>query len=168
MIWKDAERDAQTATIAHRLNESNRSTVPGAVERSSNDRKTDSARLVVPQERNKRKDIGKEKRRYTMADKIKSYCKRPGQVPETVVVTLSIAGIGEYVELHIGQQDINQDSAVLHTKNGFLRGLPYNCEICGVKFYGNILFVGIKGKSFADMSINYAEFKKMCPSLWEV
>ena len=103
-----------------------------------------------------------------MADKIKAYCKRPGQVPETVVVTLSIAGIGEYVEQDLAQHDISKDCAVIHTKDDSFMGLPYNCNVCGTKFYGNILFVGIKGKSFADVPIDCADFQKIFKSLWEV
>lgn len=40
---------------------------------------------------------------------------------------------------------------IICNEEGRLRGLPYNCTILGVDFYGDILIAGVKGDEFADI-----------------
>ena len=46
-------------------------------------------------------------------------------------------------------------------------GMPYNCNVCGVDFVGPIVFIGVDGEEFADLPIEFADFKKMFKNLWE-
>ena len=103
-----------------------------------------------------------------MADKIKAHCKRPGQVPRSVWVTNSLKNLQNYVGGYIEAVTLANDCAIICNEEGRLLELPYNCNFCGIDLYGDILFVGVKDDEFVDMPVSFAEFKKRCPSLWEV
>ena len=103
-----------------------------------------------------------------MADKIKAFAKRPGQPPRSVWVTNSLKNLQTYVGGYIEAVTLTSDCAVICNEEGRILGLPHNCNVAGIDFVGDILFVGIKGEEFADMPIDFAAFKKMFKSLWEV
>lgn len=102
-----------------------------------------------------------------MADKIRAVSKRPGQVPRSVWVTNSLKTLQNYVGGYIQAVPISQDCVVICNEEGRLFGFPHNCDVCGIDFVGDILFVGVKGEEFADLPVSFAEFKAMFSNLWE-
>ena len=102
-----------------------------------------------------------------LADKIKVYAKRPGQPPKSVWVTNSLKNLQNYVGGYIEAVTLAEDCAIICNEEGRILGLPHNCNVAGVDFVGDILFVGVNGEEFADMPIDFASFKKMFKGLWE-
>lgn len=63
---------------------------------------------------------------------------------------------------------IAEDCAIICNEEGRLLGMPHNCIVCGVDFVGPIVFVGVDGEEFSDLTISFGDFKRMFRSLWEV
>ena len=103
-----------------------------------------------------------------MADKIKAYCKRPGQPPRSGGVSNSLENLQNYVGGMIEVVTIAKDCCIICNEEGRILGMEHNCTVCGVDFVGDILFVGVAGEEFADMPIAFADFKQMFSQLWEV
>ena len=57
------------------------------------------------------------------------------------------AAVGGYIET----VTLVEDLVVICNEEGRLMGLPWNCTIRGVGFYGTILLVGINGDDFGDV-----------------
>lgn len=53
------------------------------------------------------------------------------------------------------------DMCILCDEEGRLKGLPYNCEICGINFCGTILAVGVDGEEFTDVPISLETWEEM-------
>ena len=103
-----------------------------------------------------------------MADNIKAYCKRPGEVPRSVWVTNSLKNLQNYVGGHIEVVTIATDCCIICNEEGRILKMPHNCTVAGIDFVGDILFVGISGENFSDMPIEFKDFKRMFKFLWEV
>ena len=58
------------------------------------------------------------------------------------------AAVGGYIE----SVALFTDLAVICNEEGRLKGMPFNCEVCGIGFVGPIVFVGVAGDAFADLS----------------
>lgn len=102
-----------------------------------------------------------------MADKIRVLTKRPGQPPRSVWMSNSLENFQTAVGGYIETVTLAEDTAIICNEEGRLLGLPYNCEICGVSFVGDIVFVGVKGEGFADLPIDYRTAKELFGWLWE-
>lgn len=103
--------------------------------------------------------------------KIRAIIKQPGRAPFTAWVSARPENLQEIVG---GYTDINfffKDLAVIYNMeswhSGLLKGLPYNCEILGMDFYGTIIFVGVdKNREFCNVPGSFRNFKTMFPKLW--
>lgn len=102
-----------------------------------------------------------------MADKIRVLSKRPGQPPRSVWMANSLENFQTAVGGYIEVVTLAEDLVIICNEEGRLKGLPYNCDICGVSFVGDIIFVGVKDEEFADLPINYKAAKEMFGWLWE-
>lgn len=82
---------------------------------------------------------------------MKVFFKEPGkairqmQIPNELHVLQKV--IGGYIE----SVTLCTDLVVLCDEDGRLKGLPYNCEFCGIQFCGPIVFVGVDGDEFCDV-----------------
>lgn len=99
---------------------------------------------------------------------ISALIKRPGELPRHVNVSNSLEALQKNVEGYIETVTISDDLVVICNEEGRLRGLPYNCTICGFDFVGPILMVGRDGDEFADLPVKWDRMKKLFPKLWEV
>lgn len=102
-----------------------------------------------------------------MAGKIKVITKRPGQPPRSVWMANSLENFQTAVGGHIEAGTLAKDMAIICNEEGVINDLPYNCTICGVQFFGDIVLVGVKGDEFADLPLEYKDMKRLFPSLWE-
>lgn len=57
------------------------------------------------------------------------------------------AFVGGYIET----VSLFADACIVCNEEGLIRGLPYNTNICGCHFVGNILLIGIDGDEFCDV-----------------
>lgn len=97
---------------------------------------------------------------------ISALVKRPGEPPRHVNVSNSLEALQKNVGGYIEAVTIATDLVIICNEEGLLRGLPYNCRVCGVDFVGTILMVGRDGEEFADLPCTWPEMKKLFPQLW--
>ena len=102
-----------------------------------------------------------------MAEKIRVLSKRPGQPPRSVWMANSLEDFQTAVGGYIEAVTLAEDMAILCNEEGRLLGLPHNCEVCGVDFVGDIVFVGVKGEEFADLPLSYGQMKLLFRGLWD-
>lgn len=102
-----------------------------------------------------------------MADKIRVISKRPGCPPRSVWISNTLENLQTAVGGYIESVKIGTDICVICNEDGRLKGLPYNCTICGVDFVGDILLVGVKGDEFAELPISFQQAKGVFKSLWK-
>lgn len=99
--------------------------------------------------------------------KIKCIAKRPGQPPYVANISNRLENLQHYVGGYIETVTIASDMVIICNEEGLLRDLEYNCEVCGIDLYGDILFCGVDGDEFADVPVSLDEFKTAFPELWE-
>lgn len=63
--------------------------------------------------------------------------------------------------IYIETVTLSSDCVVICNEEGMLRGLPYNCNICGIDFVGTIVFAGINGDEFSDIPLSFKNFKEL-------
>ena len=73
--------------------------------------------------------------------------------------------VGGYIE----SVTFGSDWLVICNEEGCILGLPYNCEVCGVGFFGPIIFVGYNSEGdFTDFPASVEQLKKVMPELWKI
>ena len=84
-----------------------------------------------------------------------------GKRPNCKATVIEIENTLEALQKEVGGQietvTFAEDCCIICNENGRLIGLPYNLTFCGVSFVGTILFVGVAGDEFTDLSKEYAE-----------
>lgn len=88
---------------------------------------------------------------------LQSFIKEPGKKPRITEIENSLSALQEAVGGYIETVTFAEDCCVVCNEEGRLQGLPYNLTFCGVSFVGTILFIGVLGDEFADLSKEYAE-----------
>lgn len=71
--------------------------------------------------------------------------------------------VGGYIEIFT----LCTDMVIICNEEGKLRGLPYNCNIAGEDFVGDIIFAGIHEDELTDIPLTYRQFKAVFSNLWE-
>ena len=100
--------------------------------------------------------------------KIKAIIKRADSKPYVTWISNTLENLQNLVDGYIETVTLAKDMVIICNEEGRLRELPYNCNICGVDFVGDILFVGVAKDEFADVPIDFQDFKRLFPQLWEV
>lgn len=103
-----------------------------------------------------------------MSAKIKVLIKDPGKNPRSVNISNRLGNLQLYVEGYIETVTLASDLVIICNEEGRIKGLPYNCSIGGVDFYGTIILCGFTGEDFSDVPMRYDQAKKLFPALWEV
>lgn len=88
---------------------------------------------------------------------MKVIIKEPGQRPRVTEIENSLSELQEAVGGYIETVTFAEDCCIICNEEGRLQGLPYNLTFCGVSFVGTILFVGVAGDEFADLSEQQVE-----------
>ena len=101
-----------------------------------------------------------------MAEKIYVAVKRPGEPPRHVWMSNSLENFQRYVGGYIETVTPAEDMVIICNEEGRLKGLPYNCTVCGVDFVGDIVFAGVKDDEFADLPCDWKVFKTVFSNLW--
>lgn len=84
-----------------------------------------------------------------MAD-INVIVKEPGKAPARLTVANDLKVLQDLVGGYIEVVTLCTDLVVICNEEGLLLDLPYNTTVCGMDFFGTILFAGIHGDDFAD------------------
>ena len=88
---------------------------------------------------------------------MKVIIKEPGQRPRVTEIENSLSALQQAVGVYIETVTLAEDFCIICNEEGRLQGLPYNLTFCGVSFVGTILFVGVAGDEFADLSEQQVE-----------
>lgn len=96
-----------------------------------------------------------------MIEKIRVFAKRPDSGWYTTWISNSLENLQRYVGGYIETVGLFKDACIVCNEEGRLRGLPYNCEICGVDFVGDILLVGTNGDEFCDVPGSLKDWKEV-------
>lgn len=88
---------------------------------------------------------------------MKVIIKQPGKEPEVAEIENTLPALQQVVGGYIETVTLAADCCIICNEEGRLQELPYNLTFCGVSFVGTILFVGVAGDEFADLSKEYAE-----------
>ena len=93
--------------------------------------------------------------------KIKVIVKRPDSIPYSTHISNSLENIQKTVDGYIETVTLSSACVVICNEEGMLRGLPYNCNICGIDFVGTIVFARINGDEFSDIPLSFKNFKEL-------
>ena len=88
---------------------------------------------------------------------MKVIIKEPGQRPRETEIENSLSALQQAVGGYIETVTFAEDCGIICNEEGRLQGLLYNLTFCGVSFVGTILFVGVAGDEFADLSEQQVE-----------
>ncbi len=99
--------------------------------------------------------------------KIKTIIKHPGKDPYMLQTYNSLEMLQQTVGGYIEKVTLAPDLVIICNEEGRILNLPYNCSICGMDFYGTIIFTGIAGDDFTDIPHDLTWLKRMFPTLWE-
>ena len=82
--------------------------------------------------------------------------KEPGQAPRVEpLFTNTLRAFQEAVDGYIEAVTIATDLVLIVNEEGRLRGLPYNCNVCGADLFGTVIAVGVKGEEFASLRASW-------------
>jgi hypothetical protein len=83
---------------------------------------------------------------------MKAIIKEPGKKPRITEIENNLAALQKAVGGYIETVTFAEDCCIICNEEGRLQGLPYNLTFCGGSFVGTILFIGVAGDEFADLS----------------
>ena len=82
--------------------------------------------------------------------------KEPGKAPRVEpLFDNDLKAFQEAVGGYIETVTLATDLVFICNEEGRLRGLPFNCEVCGIGFVGTILAVSHKGEDFASIKAQH-------------
>lgn len=99
-------------------------------------------------------------------DKIRVIIKKPNDQPYMTVIENDLKKLQEIVGGYIETVTIAEDLVIICNEEGKLKGLPENCNVCGIDFVGPIIFVGINEDEFANIPISYGKFRDLFSNLY--
>ena len=102
-----------------------------------------------------------------MNRKIRAVIKRPHQKPYVTNISNSLKNLQTHVGGAIETTTIAEECVIISNRDSVFSNMPYNCTVCGVQFFGPIIFVGASGDEFTDLPVAFEDFKKMFRGLWE-
>lgn len=84
------------------------------------------------------------------AKRVKVIVKPVGKAPHVEWVSNELESFQKLVAGYVEAVTVTEDMAILCNEEGRLDELPFNCELCGINFVGDIVLVGVDGEEFAD------------------
>jgi len=100
-----------------------------------------------------------------MGNRIRVLKKEPGKKARWVEIENELKPLQEAVGGYLESVTLFEDLVILCDEEGRLKGLPYNCEICGVTFVGTILICGVEGEEFADLRLSPEAAMALMPDM---
>ena len=92
--------------------------------------------------------------------KIKVFIKRPDElIGHSTFISDTLKNLQNMVDGYIETVTIGK-LVIICNEEGRLMNLPYNCTIRGIDFVGTIIVAGIDEDEFADVPIDFDEWKE--------
>ena len=93
--------------------------------------------------------------------KIKAIVKRPDEMYGHMTwIINSLKNLQNAVDGYIETVTVATDMVIICNEEGVIRGLPFNCELCGHQFFGTLIICGVDGDEFADIPMTFDEWKR--------
>ena len=89
---------------------------------------------------------------------MRAIVKEPGRMPAVRNVSNELRALQDIVGGHIETVTFNPDCCAICNEEGRIRGMAPNFCFCGVDFVGPVIFVGVDGEEFTDLSQVKAAF----------
>ena len=94
-------------------------------------------------------------------DKIRVLAKRTDSGWYVTNVSNSLENLQRFVGGYIETVTIARDLVIICNEEGRIKGLPYNCAICGIDFVGDILVAGVDADEFCDVPCTLKDWKEI-------
>jgi len=95
-----------------------------------------------------------------MSDKIKCYCKRPDSKLYSTWISNNLKNLQTFVGGYIEVVPVTRNIVMICNEEGKLQGLDPNFRYLTDMIVGPVIFCGVKGEEFADMPVEFEEFKR--------
>lgn len=96
-----------------------------------------------------------------MEERIRVITKKPGEdFGREFNIVNKLETFQQIVGGYIETVTPGEDWTIICNEEGRLMGLPYNCEVCGISFVGDLIFAGVDGENFCDFPGTLEEFNK--------
>ena len=96
-----------------------------------------------------------------MAHKIKVIIKRPDeQYGHVTSISCTLENLQKTVDGYIETLTLPEFTLIVN-EEGRLDDSPFNCSVAGINLFGTIIVAGRNGDEFADVGINFGEWKKI-------
>lgn len=94
--------------------------------------------------------------------KIKVVVKRPDEeYGHMTNISDTLKNLQNTVDGHIETVTIANDMVIICNEEGAINGMPYNCTLGGMKFFGTLIFCGIDGDEFGDFPMSFKDYKRL-------
>ena len=94
--------------------------------------------------------------------------KKHGKNPKYMLIRNNLETIQKLTGGYVEVVELAENLCCICNEEGLLYGLPYNCEICGYHFVGDIIIAGVDGEEFANCPLKTRkEMEKLFPQLWK-
>lgn len=93
---------------------------------------------------------------------MKAIIKEPGKKTRITEIENNLSALQQAVGGYIETLTFTEDCCIICNEEGRLQGLPYNLTFGGMSFVGTVLFVGVAGDEFADLSERKINFLMQC------
>ena len=93
--------------------------------------------------------------------------KHPGHPPFMVSCLNELKTFQSLVDGYIETLTLEPDLVLICNEEGFLMGLPDNCELCGMRLVGSIVLAGVDGEEFDDVPMSMEQARQLFPEMWE-
>lgn len=95
-----------------------------------------------------------------MSDRIRVIVKPVGLKAHVEYVENELKAFQSLVGGFIEAVTIAEDTVILCDEDGRLKGKPYNCEVAGINFVGDIALVGVSGEEFTGTAVKLEDANK--------
>lgn len=82
---------------------------------------------------------------------MKALYKAPNERTRLIDIDNTLEALQKAVGGCIETVTFTSDACVICDEDGRLKGLPFNCKLCGRDFVGPVLLVGVDGDEFTDI-----------------
>lgn len=96
-----------------------------------------------------------------MSDKIKCYVKRPDSKLYSTLISNDLKNLQRFVDGYIEAVPVSANIVMICNEEGKLRGMEPNFGWLGDVIVGPVIFCGVDGEEFADMPLEFGEFKDL-------
>ena len=94
-----------------------------------------------------------------MSAKIKCYCKRPDSKLYSTWISNNLEALQRFVGGYIEVVPVTENIVMICNEEGKLRNMEPNFRWLTDVIVGPVIFCGVKGEEFADMPLEFGEFK---------